>query len=67
MGCLRDELLELRSGEGLVFAAVIIDEKGGLDVVVFGMVVDELEAFVQPHDHKGGGHGVGIPSVATHH
>ena len=45
----------------------MVDEKGGLDIGVVRVVLDELEAALQPHDHKGGGHGIGIPCFGTDH
>ena len=50
-----------------VGAVVVVDEEGGLYVAVFGMVVDELQALVETHDHECRGHGVGIPRGGADH
>ena len=50
---------------GFVGAVVVVDKEDGLDVGVVGVVVDELEAFIEPHDHECRGHGVGIPGIAA--
>ena len=50
---------------GFVGAVVVVDEEDGLYIGVVGMVVDELEAFVQSHDHECRCHGIGIPGFVA--
>ena len=58
-----DKFLELRGGVGSVLAVVVVDEEDSLYVGVVGMAVDELQRFVETHDHESCGHGIGIPSL----
>ena len=57
--------MECGGGVGAVLAVLVVDEEGGLDVGVVGVVVDELEGAVEAHDHEGCGHGVGVPRLGA--
>ena len=44
---------------------VVVDKEYGLDIGVFGVEFDELEALVESHHHECGGESVGVPCLAA--